>query len=461
MLWGILLYFLFTIAIGVYASKKVKNNSDFLLAGRSLPTYISTCALFALWFGTETILGSSGETAEKGIQGSLEDPIGASICLLLVGLFFARPLYRMNILTFGDFYKIKYNETVEIIASIALVFSYIGWIAAQLFSFGIILNLTSNVPMQVGIFLGTVAVVVYTFLGGMWSVSLTDFIQTIMILIGLCTALFFLMAKAEFEAVYATLPKDFFHFVDEHRPKDYINLFSSLATIGLGSIPQQDIFQRVMSCKSEKVAVLSSILAGFFYLTIGFIPVIIAIYGKYLLAENNLPNVETLVPNAILSLTNPITKVLFFGALLSAVMSTSSGAILAPASILSENILNKFTKNSTDSSRLFLSRISVLLITLTALVFSFFGTSIHTLVGDSSSLSLVCLFVPLVYGLFSKNPSSLGAILSIVFGFFVWTFFYLVPNTINPLFFGLVASFVAMWVGSFIEKGKYGYKRSN
>ena len=106
LLTSIIIYLVITLLIGFWASRKVNNTKDFVVAGRQLPTYMAAAALFATWFGSETIMGASSEFVEHGLIGVIEDPFGAALCLILVGAFYARPLYRMNILTFNDFFKL-------------------------------------------------------------------------------------------------------------------------------------------------------------------------------------------------------------------------------------------------------------------------------------------------------------------------------------------------------------------
>nr|NAZ23759.1 sodium:solute symporter [Thermocrinis sp.] len=144
LLLSIVLYILLTLAIGVYASTFVKNSKDYLLAGRNLPFFMATFVAFATWFGAETVLGASSQMAKEGLWGVIEDPFGAALCLILVGLFFAKPLYRLNLLTFGDFYRRFYGRKAEVVASLLLIASYFGWIGAQMLAIGLILNITTG-----------------------------------------------------------------------------------------------------------------------------------------------------------------------------------------------------------------------------------------------------------------------------------------------------------------------------
>ncbi|KAA9339961.1 sodium:solute symporter family protein [Adhaeribacter soli] len=449
------LYLLLNVFIGVWAARRVKNTSDYLLAGRQLPFYISTAVVFATWFGSETLLGASSEFAENGLLGVIEDPFGAALCLFLVGLFFAKKLYRMNLLTFGDFYRIRYNRATEISASVFLVVSYFGWVAAQMVAIGIILNLISGLSLTTGILAGAAVVVIYTFMGGMWSVSITDFLQTIMIIGGLLVVTFLTVQRLPFEQVTADLPANFFDFYPQTRSvPDWINYFAMWITIGLGSIPQQDVFQRVMSAKSEKVAVWSSYAAGFLYLTVALLPLVLTLYAQVLHPELLHGDLQLLLPHLILNSSSLAIQVLFFGALISAIISTASGAILAPAAILSENIIRPYLPAITDTQLLRLSRFCVLLVSVVSLGLALMKSNIFELVSSSSALSLVSLFVPLVAGMLARPVSPFAAILSMLSGMAVWILALYLETEINPLIYGLGGSILGLLVGLLLKKSE-------
>ncbi len=124
LLWFVIIYWIISVAIGLWAAQRVHNSKDYTVAGRSLPLYIVTATVFATWFGSETVLGIPATFLREGLGGVIADPFGSSMCLILVGLFFARPLYRMNLLTIGDFYRARYNRAVELATSICIVISW-------------------------------------------------------------------------------------------------------------------------------------------------------------------------------------------------------------------------------------------------------------------------------------------------------------------------------------------------
>ena len=449
----IVVYLLLTIIIGYVASRKVKTSSDFLVAGKKLPFYLATATVFATWFGSETLLGASSQFSEKGFLGIIEDPFGASLCLVLIGLFFAKPLYRMNLITFGDFYRVKFNRQVEIVASILLIVSYFGWIAGQMVALGVLFNVVAGIPVNYGIIIGTAVVVFYTFFGGMWSVSITDFFQMIVIIAGLVIVTIEITSKAQFSQVLEKIPAEHFQFSPTHNTiSSWLNYFAMWMTIGLGSIAGQDVFQRVMASKSEKVAVSSSLFSSLLYISIAFLPIIIVAYGNFLYPGISASDSQLTIPLIVMKHSGLFVNVLFFGALISAIMSTASGAILAPSAILSENIIKPLFKDLSDKKFLMVSRLSVLFVSLVSVFFAFSKGNIYELVGQSSAISLVSLFIPLVAGLFLKGTSPVSALYSILFGISGWSFSTLADTSVNPLIFGLSASIIGLLVGMLQKK---------
>ena len=187
LIWFVVLYLLVSIGIGLYAATRVHNAKDFAVAGRHLPLPIVTATVFATWFGAETVLGISATFVKEGMGGVVADPFGASLCLILAGLFFANKLYRMNLLTIGDFYRARYNRAVEFIAAVCIVVSYLGWVSAQIMALGLVFHAVSGgaVSQDAGMVVGALIVLTYTTFGGMWSVALLDFVQMTVIMCGM------------------------------------------------------------------------------------------------------------------------------------------------------------------------------------------------------------------------------------------------------------------------------------
>ncbi|MDO5104117.1 MAG: sodium:solute symporter family protein, partial [Lautropia sp.] len=259
-------YFVLTICIGLYAARRVKNSTDYLVAGRSLPLYMNTATVFATWFGAELILGVSSTFLKEGLHGVVGDPFGAAFCLIFVALFLAAPYYRLKLLTIGDFYKKRYNRTVELAAAVAIAISYLGWCSANLVALGIVINTVSGgaITLEQGIILGACAVGIYTLFGGMWSVALTDLFQTVIIVGGLLYIAWLMgdMAGGFGKVIETAQQADRFKFFPEASAKEWLAFIAAFLTMALGSVAQQDVFQRVTSARDEKIARRGTLLGG-------------------------------------------------------------------------------------------------------------------------------------------------------------------------------------------------------
>ncbi len=456
LLASIIFYLTITILIGFWASKRVKSSNDFMLAGRSLPIVLSTSALFATWFGSETVFGASSEFLNGGLYAVIEDPFGAALCLLLFGLFFARRLYSMNLLTLGDFFRVRFGRKTEFIASVFLVPSYFGYIAGQLVALGLILNVVVGIPTWYGVIGSAVVVTLYTYVGGMWAISITDFIQSIVIVVGLSILAFILASKAGgVLTVIQSVPAENFKFFPEFNAVEIISYLAAWSVLGLGSIPSQDVYQRVMSSGSAKIAVRSCYYASGFYLTIAMLPLFISLCVKHLYPDQLAGDTQLTLPNMVLQHTALPVQILFFGSLLSAVMSTTSSSLLAPAAVFTENIVKPVLKNQPDDKQfLLLTRVALLVISLIATIMACLSTNIYELVGGSSILSLVSLFIPMTMGMYWNKSSAVGAILSMFVGISVWGYFIFHPLAIPALVPGVLASLAAMIIGSLLWPAK-------
>jgi len=433
----VVVYMVVTVAIGLLATRLVKTSDDYILAGRRLPLYMSATALFATWFGAETMLGASSRINEEGLLGTIEDPFGASLCLVLLGLFFAKPLYRSGYLTFGDFFRARYDRKAEILSSIFIVISYFGWIAAQIVALALCFHIITGLSFLASMLVSSSVLILYTFFGGWWAVSINDFMQTIMIIVALIVVFIVLAGQAGgVDKVLGGRDPDFYRLWPKAELVPILEYITAWMAIGLGSIPQQDLFQRVCSAKSEKTAVAACYTGAGMYLTVAFMPLFIAMAVKTLHPELlELPDHQLILPTLIKLYTNEWVQIFFWGALISAILSTASAAILAPSVILSENLIRPLLPKLSDRKFLWLTRGCVLFISTVAILFSLPQDPTATdvahaglpmiweLVAESYTSTLVALLVPLTAGIYWKRANTRGAFLAMVSGLVVWAIF--------------------------------------
>lgn len=456
LLLAVLGYLLLTVAVGIFSMRLVKNSGDFVNAGRRLPLFLSSAALFALWFGSETLFGATSAFLEGGVLGIIEDPLGGFLCLMLFGAFFAKRLYRMNLLTLGDLYRQAYGKQIELLASAFMLLTFFGYIAAQLVALGLLLQLLAGISLTQGILISTLVVTLYTLAGGMWAISITDFVQSIIIVGGLLWACIELVDRAGgLNTVVASAPVGHFELIPPPNTHAWLHYLAAWMTLGLGSLPSQDIFQRMNASKNEKVAVRSFYLGGLLYLAIAIMPLLIVLAAQQLYPELLAGDMQQVLPRVMLNQMPVGIQVVFFGALLSAIFSTCSGAILAPASILSENIVKPlWGKKLTDKQFLVLLRLSVIAMAVAGCLMAMQRNNIYELVGEASLLGLVTLLVPMCVAIFWPTCARpLPAMFAMIFGFFSWFIAEHLLHTNSPaLVWGFGTSLLAYFFGYFFDQ---------
>lgn len=449
----VILYLVITLIIGFAAAFLIRGARDFLLANRRLPFMVSSLALFAVWYGSETVFGASAEFMENGLIGVMQDPFGAFLCLVLFGLFLVRPLYRRNLVTLGDLFREAYGPRVELVSSFFMILTFIGYIAAQLVALGILFEIVFGMDPVTGRLLSAVIVTAYTGAGGMWAVSITDFMQSLVIMLGFALLCVYLGAGVDPSATFTPPEENFFDFFPS--PDNGTRWFDWIAawlTLGLGSLASQDIFQRANSARTENIAVFSTLFGAVLYLVFAMAPLYLALLVFQL--EPGL--LEGDKQAALLQFVGGHApfwlQVCFYGALLSAVFSTCSGAVLAPSSILAENFFKPlFLREGNDRGLLLASRIAVVLVAIVSATLTFFSDSIYDLVAESSVLGAVSILVPMLYALFGHKPSAAGAVWSMSLGLLAYVLreYWYVGSPVPALFVGMGASWAGMLLGNF------------
>ena len=467
----VIAYLLVTIAIGLVAAKRVKTSADFAIAGRHLPLAMIVTTTFATWFGAETVLGIPAKFVNSGLNGVVEDPFGAGSCLILVGLFFAGKLYRMNLLTISDYYRERYGRSVEVICSIIIMVSYLGWVSAQVTALGLVFNLLSDgvISMPLGMTIGVVSVLAYTLFGGMWSVAITDFMQMIILVVGLAVLAVYAgdQAGGADKVIALAVSQDLFKFLPEPNMKDILFFLAAAITIMFGSIPQQDVFQRVMSANSLNAATKGPIIGGICYILFAFVPMFLVVSALIIMPEQAAQLIEEdpqkVLPTLVMTQMPFVMQVLFFGALLSAIKSCASATLLAPSVTFTENIWRQFFPHQGDKQSLLAMRVTVLVFSALVLLYAIQmqGSSIYEMVSGAYQVTLVGAFIPLLFGLYWAKATTQGAILSIALGLSTWLLLLMTPagEEFPAQLAGVLASLAGMLIGSLapqVMKNKHG-----
>ncbi|HOL65219.1 MAG TPA: sodium:solute symporter family protein [Accumulibacter sp.] len=463
LIWFVVIYLFVSIAIGLFVATRVHNSKDFAVAGRSLPLPVVAATVFATWFGAEAVFGVSATFVKEGLRGVVADPFGASLCLVIAGFFYGGMLYKLNVLTLGDYFRRRFNRNVEVLTTLCIVMSYLGWVSAQIKALGLVFNVVTHdaVPASIGMVIGALIVLTYTTFGGMLSVAILDFVQLSVIMGGMLYIghLVAGMSGGVDVVVSHAANAGKLDFFPQGGRMEWLPFLAAWLTMMLGSVPQQDVFQRVTSAKSARIAVYASLIGASLYFCFTFIPMFIA-YSATMIDPTRfnaliVSDPQRVLPTLVLEHTPVFAQAIFFGAVLSAIMSCSSATLLAPSVAFSENIVRHLLPQLGDHAFLRVMRLTLVGFTLVVLLFALnSGASIFKMVENSYKITLAGAFVPLFFGAFWKRATTQGALAAIVGGVGSWLLIesLVVEPLVPPQLIGLGVSLCAMLIGSLLPQ---------
>jgi SSS family transporter len=419
-LFGISIYVVGMIFLGLWVSRKIQNDDDYFLGGRSLGPGLATFSIFATWFGAETCIGTAGAVYRNGLSSIHADPLGYTICLLIMAVFFARVLWRKKITTIPDLFRRRFSPSTEKLAAIILIPSSIIWSAAQVRAMGQIIHSMTDFGPTVAVTIAASVVIIYTMAGGLMADAYADFIQGIAIIIGLFFMLFVVINQAGGVSEALTMI-----------PKEKLGVsggeFLNLTMLGklelwmvpiLGSLLSQELVSRVVASRSEKVAHRSALSAAGLYFIVGSIPVIIG-----LIAVKSLPGVtdsETILPTLARLHLNYFFYVIFIGALISAILSTVDTTLLASSALLSHNLIYPSFPELSALKRVIVARGGTFIAGVISYFIAFSSESIIELVETASSLGGPSILIITLFALWEKRGSAINANLAIGMSIIAW-----------------------------------------
>jgi SSS family transporter len=417
---GLSLYILFTLLVGLYAGRRVKASADFIVAGRRLGIILATGTLAATWFGGGIVIGAASEAYKHGFLGVIADPFGAALCLFLAGLFYVRILRRMGLTTIAGFFEIRFGKQAGLIAALCTIPAYVGWVASLMVAFGRVIQSLIGLDPTLGICIGAAIVLVYTAAGGMWAVTLTDFLQVAVLTLGLVViAPLLIQDMGGWSAVRMQISDDRFYLYPRNADfTAWFNYARDWLVIGLGNLAGQDLIQRSLSSRNESVAQNSAYLAGLLYVTVGLLPVFLGIAGAVIFPD--LADPDLVMMKLGMKYLSPIGVAVFLGALVSALMSSADSALLAPASVIGWDLVRYFRPHTEERRTLQICRWSVPVLGLASLYLALAHNTVYSLMVDSWSILLATLFVPLTAGIWWPRANAPGALASMGAGLIAW-----------------------------------------
>jgi len=450
-------FFLVMFGVAIWASRRVNDAEDFIVAGRGLSRTVVTGTLIATWFGAGSLTVSANMVADEGLRITALEPFGVGFCLILAGWFFARRLWEAKVLTLADLIRQRFGGVAEKLLVLYSI-SYFGWIAVQLLAIGNIFEMVFGLDATWSIILVTIILTVYTLLGGMWSVALTDVVQVGVLIVGLTMVTFEVLVYLGDGAFWPGLDFLFTHAEKDRLvwiPTDTLaefNYWLGLFLVGsLGNLASQDFVQRIFASQTSDIAVSACLRSGSIYIVIAMMPVILGMAGPLLLQPEQLDAVITELTMQFLS---PAMSVVFILTLTAAITSTVDSAMLGPASTFSQNLLRYYFKGSV--STLSLTRYCVVVVAVCSAALALSGTSAIDLLQSSYTLGIPPLVI-LTFALYQKKTYATPAVLTLYLGLLVWGYDMvkilvpgalpeILPEDIMPLPLTVLLSSIAMYV---------------
>ncbi|WP_045226423.1 sodium:solute symporter family protein [Methyloterricola oryzae] len=415
---GIFAYILLQLLVGVLVSKRIASEDDYLLAGRRLGLGLGTFTVFATWFGAETCIGAAGAVYRTGLSGGSADPFGYAACLLLMGVLFAVPLWRMRLTTLADLFRLRYSPRVEKLVVLMVAPTSIMWAGAQIRAFGQIISASSQFQVDAAITLAAGVVIVYTVYGGLLADVVTDLVQGVALILGLVVLFVVVMqAQGGVSAAFAALEPARLNPL-EGNGRSLMEVLEAWAIPVTGSLFAQELVARIVASRSPQVASLSSVAGGAVYLLVGLIPVALGLVGFQMMPELQEP--EQILPLLAQKHLGSDLYILFAGALISAILSTVDSALLAASALVSHNVVLPLARDVSEAGKVRIARYCVVLFGLVAYSLALVSEGVHELVEQASAFGGAGVFVVVLFALTTRVGDSVCATGALIAGVTAW-----------------------------------------
>lgn len=389
----ILVYIVLQLFIAFWFSRRNRSEQDYLLAGRSIGPWMAVFSVFATWYGAETCIGAAGEAYSRGLSGVLSDPFAYSAGIVLTGLFFAAALWKRGLTTLADLFRQRYGIGVERLAAIIMIPGSVMWAAAQVRAFGQVLASTSEIGLFAALTLAAAVVIAYTAVGGMWADAVTDLVQGIVLILGI-VLLFgvFLYVGGGEKLLYLSSER-----LDPLHERSGWEALDMIAVPIFSTIAAQELIARILAMRGAKLARSATVGAGVMYLVLGMLPMLIGL-GAYGFIGNDAEPEQALSLFAQKYLPMPI-YILFLAALVSAILSTLSGALLVAGSLAAHNLAAPLIPRITEAGKLRANRIAVIAFGLIAYGIALSSDSMYELVQEGSALGSSGVLIMMIFAI--------------------------------------------------------------
>jgi len=416
---AVTIYMVIQFSIGVWVARRIKSETDYLLAGRNLGPLLLTFSVFATWFGAETVVGSSGRAYASGVTFGNAEPFGYGLCLVLLGLVFAIPLWKRKMTTLADFFRDRFSVTTERVAAVILIPSSVVWGAAQIRAFGYVLDTTAGgIGTELAIGVAAAFTITYAMVGGLLVDAINDVLQGVMLAVGL--VIVFVAVLPHIGGVDgvagAFTNAERVHFVPTG--ENAWAVIERWAIPVAGSVLAAEIVGRVIAARTPQVARSATLMGAALYVGVGLIPLAIGLVGPAVMPA--IGNEEQILPQIARTVLPTALYAVFAGALISAILTTVDSTLLVASGLLSHNLIVPLARIEDERRKVLIARAGVATFGVIAYFLARHAEGILDLVEQASALGSAGVLVTISFGLFTPWGGARAAMASLVGGLVVY-----------------------------------------
>lgn len=448
----LLIYFLVLIVIGIIGTRKVRTSEEYVLAGRNLGLIVYCSCLVAVIIGGAATIGAARLGYEHGISG-MWFVVMLGLGIMVLGLFFSGAFNRLKVTTISELLGLKYGKQTRLLSAVVAVIYTIMVTVTQVIGMGTIIHAILGWQLTTSMIVGGGIVIFYTLLGGMWSVTMTDVIQFVIMTVGI----FFVMLPMSlshvggFSALLSKVPAahlDWTHIGGTQ-------IFQYFLLYCLGMVVSQDIWQRVFTARSASVSRKGALFAGFYSIAWAIALSLIGMCALVSLPDLKQPQdafaamASGILPSGLLGLV--------LAAVCAALMSNASGSLLASSTLLTNDILIRFLfKGAGDRKYIWISKSATLSLGALAIVFAIWIQDVLVALDVAYAILSGAIFIPVVMGIFWKRATPKAGFSAVIGGtaVVIGGLAVLGITSTDPIMYGMAASLIIMVVVSLLDKSR-------
>ncbi|MGW6565732.1 sodium:solute symporter [Streptomyces sp. NPDC054975] len=440
----IVLYLAGMLAMGWWGMRRARSKSEFLVAGRRLGPWMYSGTMAAIVLGGASTIGGVGLGYKYGLSGAwMVFTIGLG--LLALSVFFSARIARLKVYTVSEMLDLRYGGKAGVISGVVMWAYTLMLAVTSTIAYATIFDVLFDMPRTAAIVLGGAIVVAYSTLGGMWSITLTDMVQFVVKTVGVLILLLpiAVIKAGGFAEMKAQLPTEYFAPLGIGGE----TIFTYVLIYTFGMLIGQDIWQRVFTARTDKVAKWGGTVAGTYCLVYALAGAVIGTAAKVLYPK--LPSADDAFATIVKDELPMGVRGLVLAAALAAVMSTSSGALIACATVANNDIWQRLRgpakRDGEEHDEVKGNRLFILLMGIATILVAVALNDVVQALTVAYNLLVGGLLVPILGGLLWRRGTVQGALAAVTVGGLsviglMWAYGILANE---PVYYGLLASLAA------------------